>query len=356
MVIANDINNINANDSWVYFTGTPVTSPTWGTPAAGTTYASLMTAVDVTLTGGANDYSNEDGELELGWDVLSNKDLYTVNLLMTANADTTLASYVANIAQTRGDCIAFVSPYNTVSGAIITDNDTNPASEISTWRSLLPSGVTGSYVVADTGYKRMFDKYNGVYRFVALNGDIAGLCARTDATNNPWWSPAGYNRGQIQNISALAYNPPAPDRNTLYQIGVNPVVNFVKTGFMLFGDKTMSGKPGAFDHIGVRRLFIVLETAISEMANYSLFEFNDTITQTNFTNTVNPYMKTIKSQRGVYAFQVICDSTNNTPDIVDSNQFVGSILVQPEKSINFITLNFVATNTGVQFSTIGGTF
>ncbi len=349
---------INSQSQYIWVMGTPIsTNPDWGTVAtSGTNYSNLTAAEDAVLTGGVDDYTGGDGQLELGWALFSNKDLYTVNLLITGPASPTLASYVVNLAAARGDAVAFASALNTSTGNIINDNDINAAADVVTWRSGLPSGKVGSYGFYDTGYKYQLDPYNKVYRWVALNGDIAGLCARTDNTNAPWWSPAGYIRGQIANCTALAYNPSEQDRNIIYPVGVNPVVNFVGDGVMLFGDKTGYGKTGAFDRINVRRLFIVMETAIGKMAKYSLFEFNDNITQANFRNATNPYLQTIKSGRGVYDFRVICDSTNNTPDIVDSNQFVGSILVKPARSINGITLNFVAVGTSVSFSYVGGSF
>lgn len=353
---------INSADQYAWIIGTPQANADWGQPAtSGTTFSTLATAITAVLTGGTDDYTGGDGVLEQGWALLSNKDLYTANLLISGPASQTLGSYVVNLGYSRRDAIGFASPLNVNTGAIITDNDLTAAADVVAWRTGMPSGNVGSYGVYDTGYKYQLDPYNKVYRWVALNGDIAGLCARTDATNAPWWSPAGYIRGSIQNCSALAYNPSQADRDTLYPQGVNPVVNFTGDGFMLFGDKTGYGKTGAFSRINVRRLFIVLETAIAKMAKYSLFEFNDATTQANFRNAVNPYLQTLASQRAFNTsqdkgFVVICDSTNNTPDIVDSDQFVGSILVKPNKSINYETLNFVAVGTSVSFSNVGGTF
>jgi hypothetical protein len=348
---------INSQSNWVWCLGTPTTNPDWGKSAiSGTIYSSMATVLNVVLTGGTDDYTGGDGGLEAGWNLLANKDVYSVNLLITGPASANLSSYVTNIASNRRDAVAFVSPYNTVTGAIIRDSDYSAAQEIVTWRATQPSGIVGSYAFADTGYKYQYDPFNNVYRWIALNGDTAGLAARTDNTNAPWWSFAGYNRGSISNIIALAYNPSQADRDVLYPIGVNPVVNFSDAGFILFGDKTLYGKPGSFDHINVRRLFITLEAAIAKMAKYSLFEFNDAITQANFRNTITPYLQTVKSQRGITDFNVVCDASNNTPDIVDSNQFVGTIMIKPAKSINYITLNFVAVGTGVSFSTIPVTF
>ena len=213
-----------------------------------------------------------------------------------------------------------------------------------------------SYAVLDSGYKQMYDRYNDVYRWVPMNGDIAGLCARTDQTDDAWYSPAGYNRGQIKNIVKLAWNPRKAERDILYSNGINPVVTFPGQGTILYGDKTLLAKPSAFDRISVRRLFIVLEKAISIAAKYSLFEFNDTFTRSQFKNLINPYLRLVQGRRGITDFLVVCDETNNTPQIIDTNQFVGDIYIKPARSINFIQLNFVAVATGVQFSEVVGKF
>jgi phage tail sheath protein FI len=208
----------------------------------------------------------------------------------------------------------------------------------------------------DSGYKYQYDKYNDLYRWVPLNGDIAGTCVRTDNTNDAWWSPAGYNRGQVKNVVKLAWNPRKAERDVLYSNGVNPVITSPGQGTILFGDKTLQAKPSAFDRINVRRLFIVLEKAISTAAKYQLFEFNDAFTRAQFKNLVVPYLRTVKGRRGITDFQVICDDTNNTAQIIDTNQFVGDIYIKPARSINFIQLNFVAVPSGVQFSEIVGKF
>jgi phage tail sheath protein FI len=202
----------------------------------------------------------------------------------------------------------------------------------------------------------MYDKYNDVYRWVPLNGDIAGLCARTDTERDPWFSPAGLTRGQIKNVIKLAYNPNKAQRDTLYKAGVNPVVSFTGEGTLLYGDKTLLGRPSAFDRINVRRLFIVLEKSIAKAARSSLFEFNDEFTRAQFVNLVEPFLRTVQGRRGVYDYRVVCDSTNNTAEVIDRNEFVGDIYVKPAKSINFIQLNFVAVRTGVAFEEIVGKF
>jgi hypothetical protein len=261
-----------------------------------------------------------------------------------------LANYIIdNICEIRKDCVALISPdKNLVLNAFGSE-----ALNLVAWRGALHST---SYAVMDTGYKYMYDRYNDIYRWIPLNGDIAGLCVRTDNTNDAWWSPAGFNRGQIKNLVKLAYNPRKAERDVLYKNGVNPVVTFPGQGTVLFGDKTLQAKPSAFDRINVRRLFIVLEKAISVAAKYSLFEFNDAFTRAQFKNLVIPYLRTVQGRRGITDFLVVCDDTNNTPQIIDTNQFVGDIYIKPARSINFIQLNFIAVGTGVQFSEVVGRF
>jgi hypothetical protein len=261
-----------------------------------------------------------------------------------------LSNYlIDNIAEIRKDCVVFVSPdKNQTLNSFGTE-----ATNLVAWRNSVRST---SYAVIDSGYKYQYDRYNDIYRWIPLNGDIAGLCARTDNTNDAWWSPAGFNRGQIKNIVKLAYNPRKADRDILYKNGINPVVTFPGQGTVLYGDKTAQAKPSAFDRINVRRLFIVLEKAISTAAKYSLFEFNDAFTRSQFKNLVTPYLRNIQGRRGITDFLVVCDDTNNTPQIVDTNQFVGDIYIKPARSINFIQLNFVAVASGVQFSEVVGKF
>ena len=261
-----------------------------------------------------------------------------------------LANYVIdNICEIRKDCVAFISPERSK----VLNNYGNEALSLVNWRNAVRST---SYAVLDSGYKYQYDRYNDLYRWIPLNGDIAGLCVRTDQTNDAWWSPAGFNRGQIKNLVKLSYNPRKAERDIIYPNGVNPVVSFPGQGTVLFGDKTLLAKPSAFDRINVRRLFIVLEKAISVAAKYSLFEFNDAFTRAQFKNLVTPYLRTVQGRRGITDFLVVCDETNNTPQIIDTNQFVGDIYIKPARSINFIQLNFVAVGTGVQFSEVVGRF
>jgi phage tail sheath protein FI len=208
----------------------------------------------------------------------------------------------------------------------------------------------------DSGYKYRYDKYNDVYRYVPLNGDIAGLMVRTDSTRDPWFSPAGFNRGQIKNIVKLAWNPDKANRDTLYKNGVNPVVTFPGQGTILYGDKTLLAKPSAFDRINVRRLFIVLEKAIATASKFTLFEYNDEFTRAQFRSLVEPFLRDVQGRRGIYDFRVVCDESNNTGEVIDRNEFVGDIYIKPARSINFIQLNFVAVRSGVEFSEVVGKF
>jgi len=258
---------------------------------------------------------------------------------------------VEQIAEKRKDCVAFVTaPYEDIFDEA---NASEVTSALIDYRNEVLN-VSSSYAVIDSGWKYQYDPYNDKYRWVPLNGDTAGLCARTDSERDPWYSPAGYNRGQIKRVVRLAYNPNKTQRDELYQAGINPVVSFPGQGTVLFGDKTMLAKPSAFDRINVRRLFIVLEKAIATASKFQLFEFNDEFTRASFVSLVEPFLRDVQGRRGLNDFKVICDTSNNTPEVIDSNRFVADIFIKPARSINFITLNFVATRTGVDFSEVAG--
>ena len=214
--------------------------------------------------------------------------------------------------------------------------------------------VSSSYVVLDSGFKYMYDRFNDVFRYVPLNGDIAGIAVRSDIETETWFSPAGFNRGQLRDVVKLPFNPKQAERDNLYSNGINPVVSFPGQGTILFGDKTLQSKPSAFDRINVRRLFIVLEKAIATAAKFSLFELNDDFTRSQFRGLIEPFLADVQARRGITDFKVICDESNNTGEVIDRNEFVASIFIQPARSINFITLNFVATRTGVNFDEIAG--
>jgi phage tail sheath protein FI len=261
----------------------------------------------------------------------------------------TVPDHLTAMAENRKDCLIFLSPEQ----SDCVNNSGNEVADITTLRNTLNSS---SFAVMDSGWKYQYDKYNDVYRWIPLNGDIAGLCARTDIERDPWFSPAGFNRGQIKNVVKLSWNPTKSERDSLYKLGINPVVTFPGEGTVLYGDKTLLSKPSAFDRINVRRLFIVLEKSISRAARSSLFEFNDEFTRAQFVNLVEPFLRDVQGRRGIFDYRVVCDTTNNTPEVIDRNEFVGDIYIKPARSINFIQLNFVAVRTGVSFNEVVGSF
>jgi phage tail sheath protein FI len=260
------------------------------------------------------------------------------------------ANKLISIAEERKDCVVTISPHK--AGVV---NVTNSDSQTNNIISFFDSVSSSSYAVFDSGYKYMFDRFNNTFRYIPLNGDIAGLMARTSINNYPWFSPAGSARGVINNAVKLAYNPSQNQRDLLYPKRINPVVFSPGAGIILFGDKTGLSYSSAFDRINVRRLFLVLEATIQRAARAQLFEFNDVITRTNFVNIVEPYLRDVKAKRGITDFLVVCDESNNTPDVIDANQFRADIFVKPARSINFIGLTFVANRTGVSFEEVVGT-
>lgn len=296
------------------------------------------------------------GTVLAGYDLFASAEDVDISLLMTGKSrggtnGEQLSNYlVDNIAETRKDCIVLTSPDR---ADVVNNSNQDQSQDTVDFRN---SCRSSSYLVIDSGYKYMYDKYNDIFRYIPLNGDIAGLCVRTDSQRDPWFSPAGFNRGQIKNVVKLAYNPDQADRDLLYKNGINPVATFPGQGTILFGDKTALSKPSAFDRINVRRLFIVLEKAIATAAKFSLFELNDEFTRAQFVSLVEPFLRDVQGRRGIYDYRVVCDETNNTGQVIDSNQFVGDIYVKPAKSINFIQLNFVAVRTGVSFDEVVGRF
>lgn len=339
-------NAINASSKYVWWLAHPSTATNnWGSTAS-TGFDLLLANVTVNLSGGATT-APSDGNVITGFTLFNNEEAVDVNFLMTGASNATVSSSVISLAEARKDALAFVSPPLSA----VLNNAGQEATSITTYRATLTSS---SYAVMDSGWKYQYDKYNDVYRWIPLNGDIAGLCARTDLTNDPWWSPGGLNRGIIKNVVKLAYSPNKTDRDTLYPRGINPVVSFPGQGVVLYGDKTMLSRPSAFDRINVRRLFIVLEKAIATASKYSLFEFNDFFTRAQFVGLVEPYLRDVQGRRGITDFRVVCDETNNTPEVIDRNEFVASIFIKPARSINFITLNFVATRTGISFDEVIG--
>jgi len=319
----------------------------WGGAATGT-FNGKGIIVSGSMTGGAAGSTATAGNVQTGFDEFKNAEKIDVTLLMTGDATAaTQIHCINNIAEYRKDCVAFVSPLQ----ANVVDNAGSETTDVVDHRNSMPSS---SYAVMDSGWKYMYDKYNDVYRYVPLNGDIAGCCAFTDSSRDPFWSPAGIERGNIRNAIKLPYNPNKTQRDELYKNGVNPVTAMPGSGILLFGDKTLLAKPSAFDRINVRRLFILLEKSIARMAESFLFEFNDSFTRSRFTSTVEPFLRDIQGRGGVQDFAVVCDDSNNPPDVVDRNEFRGDIYVKPSRSINFIQLQFVAVRSGVEFSEIIG--
>ena len=321
----------------------------WGTAALGTTYTNLNAGVGASLSGGLT-VTPTDADTIRGYGYFADSEIVDISLVLGGVASQTVATYlIGSVAEARKDCLVFLSPRRDD----VVDAPGNERANITTFRNLLTSS---SYSVLDSAWKYQYDKYNDVYRYVPMNGDTAGLCVRTDVERDPWFSPAGFNRGQIKNVIRLSFNPTKAERDELYKIGVNPVVTFPGEGTILFGDKTLLAKPSAFDRINVRRLFIVLEKAIAKAAKFSLFEFNDEFTRAQFVALVEPFLRDVKGRRGIYDYRVVCDETNNTGEVIDRNEFIGDIYIKPARSINFIQLNFVAVRTGVAFDEVVGKF
>ena len=318
--------------------------------ATGTVSAKTGGVLSYNLAGGVDDNANVNTqEFILGYEEFRSVEEVDISLVLGGNANSTIALKLIDICEFRKDCIVLLSPPKNS----VVNNFSHEVEDIVAFRNFLPST---SYGVMDSGWKEMYDVYNDVYRWIPLNGDVAGLCARTDDERDAWWSPAGYNRGIMKNVVRLAFNPRKAHRDVLYQNGVNSVMTERGQGTLLFGDKTMLSKPSAFDRINVRRLFIVLRKAITRAAKYTLFEFNDDFTRAQFVAMVEPYLRDVQGRRGIYDFRVVCDATNNTPEVIDSNRFVGDIYIKPARSINYIQLNFIAVRTGVDFSEVVGKF
>lgn len=355
---------IYRNSRWIHWLGHAAGSNAanaWGQTVASANATGFHVPANTTLTtytlSRGTDGSVTEGQVTAAIDQFNNSELVDISLLfagdygVSANATvgtTSVANKYLAVADARKDCVAFISPpyANSVTS-------TAKSADIVNFRN----GLTAtSYGVMDSGWKYQYDKYNDVYRWIPLNADIAGLCVKTDLQRDPWFSPAGIDRGQIRNLVKLSFNPTKAERDTLYKAGVNPVVSLPGEGTLLFGDKTLQGRPSAFDRINVRRLFIVLEKAISRAARQSLFELNDEFTRAQFVALVEPFLRDVQSRRGIYDFRVVCDESNNTEGVIDRNEFVGDIYIKPARSINFIQLNFVAVRSGVSFDEIVGRF
>jgi hypothetical protein len=353
---------------------TPSIDTGWDQRAANVNFACI--GEKTIVLGGGKNYNGQTGittsgamtasisKLSEAYTVLSNSDDYKIDFLLMGSANypkpeaQSLANKIISIAETRKDCLAFISPYrlgfvnDSAPGTVTVNSAATITDELVSFYSPITSS---SYAVFDSGYKYTYDRFNDTFRYIPLNGDIAGLCARTDINDFPWFSPAGTSRGNILNAIKLAYNPTQSQRDKLYSNRINPVVFSPGSGIVLFGDKTALAKPSAFDRINVRRLFIYLQEAITFAARDQLFEFNDEVTRTNFVNIVEPFLRDVQAKRGIQDFRVVCDETNNTASVIDSNEFLADIYVQPARSINFIGLTFIATRTGISFEEVIGT-
>lgn len=351
---------INNQSQYIWFMDQVETTSTtlgesWGSSlatvqaAAQSYYELLIDTVDTdawSLTGGV-DASPADADLQNSYILFANDEETDVSLIVAGQHSATVGDYIIdNVTDIRKDCLVFVSPQR----ASVVNNS---GSEVTDITAELASYTRSSFAVMDSGWKYMYDRYNDVYTWVPCNGDTAGTCVTTDLEADPWFSPAGVNRGQIKNAVKLAFNPKKSDRDTLYSAGVNPIVQSAAQGVVLFGDKTLLAKTSAFNRINVRRLFIVIEKAIATAAKFQLFEFNDAFTRAQFRSLVEPFLRDVQGRRGVYDFRVVCDETNNTGQVIDANEFRADIFIKPAKSINFITLTFVATRTGISFEELG---
>ena len=352
-------NVIYAQSEFIYWAD-HISTLSDGLPKKGQTFDNTIGDAFVvsttSLASGTDDFVATNGEIATAYEKFNDTENVDLSLLLCGPSQTgadatgdTKATAVMDIATARKDCVAFISPAR--ADVVDVTNAITQTANVKAFADGLPST---SYAVIDSGYKYMYDRYNDVYRFVPLNGDIAGLCARTDNIADPWFSPGGFNRGQIRGAVKLAFNPNQQQRDELYKSRVNPVTSFPGQGTVLFGDKTAQSKPSAFDRINVRRLFIVLEKAVSTAAKFQLFEFNDEFTRAQFRNLVEPFLRDVQGRRGITDFSVVCDDSNNTGDVIDRNEFRADIFIKPARSINFIQLNFVATRTGIAFSEVAG--
>ena len=321
----------------------------WGNAVSGTTFTAVTTISNVSLQSGSDGSAATTAQKLTAYQKFQDAETVDVGLIMAGNGDATHIDNLITVAENRKDAVVFASPERSDVVGVANAN-TQKDNVVGFFNGIRSS----SYVVFDSGYKYAYDRYNDVYRFVPLNGDIAGLAARTDLVADSWFSPAGLNRGIVRGAIKLAFNPTKEQRDELYRARVNPVATFPGQGTVLFGDKTGLTAPSAFDRINVRRLFITLEKAISTASKFQLFEFNDEFTRANFRNIVEPFLREVQGRRGITDFLVVCDETNNTGDVIDRNEFVAEIFVKPARSINFITLQFIATRTGVSFDEVAG--
>ena len=335
------------SSNYVFWMDHNASGSNWGTAAASTAFTDVTSVSKVSLSNGSDGTTATTAQVKSAYEKYQDAETTDVGLIIAGAGDSTHIDNLITIAENRKDCVVFASPersdvVNVTNSATQKDNVVNFFNGIS----------SSSYVFFDSGYKYMYDRYNDIYRYVPLNSDMAGLSARTDMLADAWYSPAGLNRGVVRGAVKLAFNPTKSQRDELYRARVNPVTTFPGQGTVLFGDKTGLTNPSAFDRVNVRRLFIILEKAISTASKVQLFEFNDEFTRAGFRNMVEPFLREVQGRRGITDFLVVCDETNNTGEVIDRNEFVAEIFVKPARSINFISLQFVATRTGVSFEEV----
>ena len=341
---------INSTSRYIRWAGHTNLIGNIGTSVTNKAFATRHKPINYTFVGGSDGIAVTDADRIRGWSTFRNKELVTIDIVIGGACTRTLAIWlINNLVEYRKDCIVFLSPIRSA----CVNNSGYELNSIISYRNGIPSS---SYASLDCNWKYQYDRYNDIYRWLPCNPDIAGIHVRSDEDRDAWWAAAGLNRGQMKNVIKFAWNPSESDRDILYPNGINPVVYFPGKGPYLWGQKTLLSKPSAFDRINVRRLFLVMERAISIAAQYFLFEFNDAITRAQFVNMVEPYLRNIQSRRGIYDFKVVCDETNNTPYVIDTNQLIADIYVKPTRVAEFITLNFIATATGIEFSTIVGKY
>jgi len=340
---------IQNKSNYIYWMDHNSSGTNWGSAAASTTYTDVTAVSNVSLSNGANGSTRTNAQLLTSYELFKDAETVDVGLIIAGKGDATHIDNLISIAEDRKDAVVFASPER--SDVV---NVSSAAAQATNVIAFFNGIRSSSYVMFDSGYKYMYDRYSDVYRYVPLNGDLAGLSARTDLIADAWYSPAGLNRGIIRGAVKLAFNPSKTQRDDLYRARVNPVATFPGQGTVLFGDKTGLTAPSAFDRINVRRLFITLEKAVATASKFQLFEFNDEFTRANFRNIVEPFLREVQGRRGITDFLVVCDETNNTGEVIDRNEFIAEIFIKPARSINFITLQFIATRTGVSFDEVAG--
>jgi len=340
---------IQNKSNYIYWMDHNASGTNWGSAAASTAYTDVTAVSNVSLSNGANGSTRTNAQLLTSYELFKDAETVDVGLIIAGKGDATHIDNLISIAEDRKDAVVFASPER--SDVV---NVSSAAAQATNVIAFFNGIRSSSYVMFDSGYKYMYDRYSDVYRYVPLNGDLAGLSARTDLIADAWYSPAGLNRGIIRGAVKLAFNPNKTQRDDLYRARVNPVATFPGQGTVLFGDKTGLTAPSAFDRINVRRLFITLEKAVATASKFQLFEFNDEFTRANFRNIVEPFLREVQGRRGITDFLVVCDETNNTGEVIDRNEFIAEIFIKPARSINFITLQFIATRTGVSFDEVAG--